>query len=371
VRIAEIEPFILHVPVTNARIEDSTHGITHWGAAGVVLRTDTGLQGYGYTWTHAHLASDRLITSCIRDVYGPLLLGEDPRDVQRLWNKLCHYPPVQWVGRAGITHLAAAAVDVALWDLKAKSVEQPLWKLLGGATYDHLEAYNTDGGWLNWSLDELVADAKRMTGEAGFRGIKIKVGSPEPGRDERRIEEVRAAIGPSVKLMVDANGKWSLPAALQMGRALSENDVFWLEEPCWYDDLEGHAALARSLRTPIALGEQLYSLHAFRSFIQAGAVHFVQPGVVRLAGITEWLRVADLAHANRLPVAPHIGDMMQIHVHLAFAHPACSCLEYIPWLRECFVEPATVKDGEFVLPQCPGAGTTLREDALSRFGRAV
>jgi L-alanine-DL-glutamate epimerase-like enolase superfamily enzyme len=367
-KITQVEPFILHVPVTKNRIEDSTHGVTHWGAPSVILHTDSGLRGFGFTGTHAHLASDRLITSCIRDVYGPLLIGEDPNEVQRIWSKLYHFPPVKWVGRSGISHLALAAVDIALWDLKSKSVGQPLWKLLGGAIHEHVAAYTTDGGWLNWSLEDLVADARRSV-DAGYRGIKIKVGSTDLQRDQKRIEAVRAAIGSSIKLMVDANGKWDVATALLFGSILEDYDVFWLEEPCWYDDVESHATLAAAINTPIALGEQLYTLDDFRNFIAGRAVHILQPDALRLAGITEWLRVADLALAHHLPVAPHVGDMMQIHVHLAFAHPACVCLEYIPWLRECFQEPATVKDGEFVLPQCPGAGTTLREDALDRFGQ--
>src|SRR5690242_11737631 len=108
-KITHVEPFILHVPVTNNRIEDSTHSVTHWGAPGVILHADNGLLGYGYTGTHAHLASDRLITSCIRDTYGPLLIGEDPDDVQSIWRKLYHFPPLQWVGRSGISQLALAA----------------------------------------------------------------------------------------------------------------------------------------------------------------------------------------------------------------------------------------------------------------------
>jgi L-alanine-DL-glutamate epimerase-like enolase superfamily enzyme len=366
-KITGIRTFILHVPVTRKGIEDSTHRVTHWGAPGVIIETDAGLQGYGYTGTHAHLPTDRLITECIEHTYGPLLIGEDPAPVQHLWERLFRLPPAQWVGRCGITHLALSAVDVALWDIKAKSVGVPLWSLLGGNGAKRLEGYNTDGGWLNWSDDDLIADSRRLVDE-GYGGVKIKVGSPDTRRDLVRVEKVRAAIGSSAKLMVDANGRWDLPTAMQVGGRLSDWDVLWLEEPIWYDDLAGHAHLARTLRTPIALGEQLYNAEHFAAFIQAGAVHYVQADAVRLAGVTEWWRVAELAHAYHLPVVPHIGDMMQVHLHLALAHPACTMLEYIPWLRECFVEPATVREGFFVPPRETGAGTTLRPDAIERFG---
>jgi L-alanine-DL-glutamate epimerase-like enolase superfamily enzyme len=134
---------------------------------------------------------------------------------------------------------------------------------------------------------------------------------------------------------------------LNISQKLQEFGVYWLEEPLWYDDVRGHAALARSFRTPIALGEQLYNVGDFRNFIEAEAMHFVQADAMRLGGVTEWWQVADLAFAYRLPVAPHIGDMMQVHLHLSLAHIACTVLEYIPWLRKCFEDPATVKDGVF------------------------
>jgi L-alanine-DL-glutamate epimerase-like enolase superfamily enzyme len=366
-KITHLQPFILHVPVTRNQIADSTHQLSHWGAPGVIIHTDAGLTGCGYTGTHAHLPTDRLITDCIAHSYGPLLLGEDPLESQYLWGKLAHFPPLQWVGRSGLTHLALSAVDIALWDLKAKAAGLPLWKLLGGSPTKKIEGYNTDGGWLNWSLDQLVADCRRLIEEEGYQGVKIKVGSPDPADDLARIEAVRRAIGPRVKLMVDANGRWDLPTALNTARHFADFDIYWFEEPLWYDDVAGHARLARQLQTPIALGEQLYTLDSFREFIQAEAVHFVQPDAVRLAGITEWWQVADLALAWRLPVVSHIGDMGQVHRQLAFAHPACHLLEYIPWLRDCFAEPVTVVDGYFAPPQLPGAGTTLKTTALETY----
>lgn len=366
-KITKVETFLLHVPVTGSLIADSAHRITHWGVPGAIIHTESGLRGYGYTGTHAHLPTDRLITDCIEHTYGPLLLGEDANDVQGLWRKLYHFPPAQWVGRSGITQLALAAVDIALWDLKAKAAGLPLWKLLGGNRPGGIEAYNTDGGWLNLGTEQVVENCRRFVGE-GYRGVKIKIGSPNPNDDLRRIEAVRAAIGPDIKFMVDANGKWDLPTALNHARKFEDHDIYWFEEPLWYDDVEGHAALARATRTPVALGEQLYSLDAFAAFVKAGAVHYVQADVTRLGGITEWWQVADLALAHRLPVAPHAGDMGQIHLHTALAHPACTIVEFIPWIRHCFEEPITVKDGLFIPPQQPGAGSTVTAQAHEKFG---
>ena len=287
--ITSVEPFILHVPVTGSQIADSTHTVTHWGVVGARISADNGLVGFGYTGTHAHLPSDQLITRCIETCHAPLLLGEDPRDVQRLWLKLARNPALQWIGRAGITTLSQAAIDVALWDLKAKAAGVPLWQLLGGQVREKVRAYNTDIGWLSIADDALVAGAQRAVAQ-GFTGIKIKVGSTVE-RDLRRLEAVRRAIGPDVTLAIDGNGKWDLPTCLRFCRGAEPFDVYWFEEPLWYDDVKGHAELARATRIPVALGEQLYTQDAFAEFFHQNAIHWVQPDVTRMAGLTEVLRL--------------------------------------------------------------------------------
>jgi L-alanine-DL-glutamate epimerase-like enolase superfamily enzyme len=368
-KIKSVLPFILHVPVTGAQIADSTHTISHWGVVGAQIETEDGLTGYGFTGTHAHLPSDQLIARCIETCHAPLLVGEDASDINRLWHRIARNPVLQWVGRAGITTLAHAAIDVALWDLKAKAAQQPLWKLLGGQVRDKVRAYNTDIGWLSIADDKLVEGAKRAVAQ-GFTGIKIKVGSTVE-RDLRRLAEVRQAIGPDVTLAIDGNGKWDLPTCLRFCRAAQDFDVYWFEEPLWHDDVKGHAQLARATIIPVALGEQLYTPDAFSEFIHQQAIHWVQPDVTRMAGLTDVLRVCEAAHAFRLPVAPHAGDMSQVHVHLSYAHPACEVLEYIPWIKDCFTDPAEVVDGYFRLPRLPGAGTSPTAAAWAQYRQAT
>jgi L-alanine-DL-glutamate epimerase-like enolase superfamily enzyme len=370
-KITAVEPFILHVPLNRSSISDSSHTITHWGVVGVRITVDDGIAGYGFTGTHAHLPSDQLITACIRGCYADLLIGEDAGDTTRLWQKLARFPALQWVGRAGITQLALAAVDIALWDVKAKLAGVPLWKLLGGATSSPIEAYNTDIGWLSIPTDQLVDGSLRAVEVNGYRRLKLKVGSDDLTKDLGRIEKVRRAVGNAVTIAVDGNGKWDLPTCLRFCALAAPLDIFWFEEPLWYDDVASHAALARSTPIPIALGEQLYMADAFNAFMDAGAVHFVQPDVTRLGGITEYITVAEAAHARRLPVVPHVGDMGQIHVHLAVWHPATTMLEYIPWIMDCFVEPIAVQSGAYSVPQMPGASTTLTEEATRRFARPL
>lgn len=368
-KIRSVLPFILHAPLNTESISDSTHTITHWGIVGTRIVTDDGQEGFGFTGTHAHLPSDRLIAACLRDCYAPLLIGENPQDGDRLWLKLARHPALQWVGRAGITQLALAAVDIALWDLRAKAAGLPLWQLLGGATKERLEAYNTDIGWLSIPQTGLVEKSLRAIEHDGFRRLKLKVGHADPMTDIDRIEAVRNAVGPKVTIAVDGNGKWDLPTCQRFCARAEVLDLYWFEEPMWYDDVAAHAALARSTTIPVALGEQLYTADAFNAFISASAVQYVQPDVTRLGGITEYIQVAHNAHSNRLPVVAHVGDMGQVHVHLSYWHPATSVLEYIPWIKDCFVEPIRVEEGHYVRPQMPGAGCTLTEASMSAYGQ--
>lgn len=368
-RIQSVTPFILHVPVNADSISDSTHTVTHWGVVGARIATDAGIEGFGFTGTHAHLASDRLITACIVESYAPLLIGEDALDGYRLWHRLQHFPAIRWVGRAGITQLALAAVDVALWDIRAKAARQPLWKLLGGATKDQLEAYNTDIGWLSIAKNDLVAKSRQAIEEDGFRRLKLKVGHADPMIDLDRIEAVRKAVGPGVTIAIDANGRWDLPTCQRFCARAEALDIFWFEEPMAFDDIGSHRTLAASTSIPIALGEQLYTAEAFNSFIDASAVQYVQPDVTRLAGITEYIQVADNAHSHHLPVAAHVGDMGQVHVHLSYWHAASPMLEYIPWIKEAFEEPIRVEGGYYVRPEAPGAGSTPTASAFAAYAR--
>ena len=296
-----------------------------------------------------------------------MLIGQDPTQTQELFDKLQFSGINIWVGRAGIMQLALSAIDIALWDLKAKAAEQPLWQLLGGNADKKITGYNTDCGWLNFPTDQLVDDCKRMIEVEGFGAVKMKIGKPDPCEDLKRIEAVRSAIGPEPKLMVDANGKWDLATGIEYGKQLADFDITWFEEPLWHDDVANHAALAQEISTPVALGELLYNIDQFRQFIEADAVHYVQPDVVRVGGVTPWWQIADLIVSNGLKLAPHHGDMMQAQIHLCIAHQGGYMLEYIPWTLECFAEPARVEDGVYLTPQQPGAGTTIRAEAMAKY----
>ncbi|BCW80806.1 mandelate racemase/muconate lactonizing enzyme family protein [Arthrobacter sp. NicSoilC5] len=285
------------------------------------------------------------------------LIGEDPNDIARIYTKLL------WagasVGRSGVATQALAAVDIALYDLKAKRAGLPLAKLLGSYR-DSVRTYNTSGGFLNATLEEVKARATQSI-EEGIGGIKIKVGLPDSKEDLRRVAGIRDHIGPDVPLMVDANQQWDRATALRMGRRLEEFDLVWIEEPLDAYDFEGHAHLAQVLDTPIATGEMLASVAEHKGLIAANGCDIIQPDAPRVGGITQFLRLAALADERGLGLAPHFA--MEIHLHLAAAYPREPWVEHFDWLDPLFNERLETKDGRMIVPDRPGLGVTLSDQA--------
>jgi L-alanine-DL-glutamate epimerase-like enolase superfamily enzyme len=361
-RITEVETFILRVPIPRF-VADSFNTAAEWGLPGVIIRTDEGISGTGYTSTLAH--GDHAIVDIISREYIPRLIGEDPLSTQRIWDDL-YWSDAHWVGRSGITHMALAAVDIALWDLKAKAFGVPLYKLIGGHKDGRVASYNTDGGWLNFETARLIEEMTALV-EQGYRGVKMKIGKPDPREDLRRVAAVRDALGADIDLMIDVNQRWSLTTALTWAPRFEEFQPGWLEEPMDPDDLTGHERLAAATSIPIALGEHVYTRTMFREFIERGIVGVVQADCTRLAGITEWLAVAEIAHAHHVHVVPHHADMMRVHQHLGAGHIASPMIECIPWLQEIFAEPADIRDGVFHVPDTPGASTTFNEERFREF----
>ncbi|MCZ2261249.1 L-talarate/galactarate dehydratase [Isoptericola sp. QY 916] len=284
-------------------------------------------------------------------------LGEDPNDIARLYTKLL------WagasMGRSGVATQALAAIDIALYDLKAKRAGLPLAKLLG-AHRDSVRTYNTSGGFLHAGIDE-VKDRASLSLAEGIGGIKIKVGLPDTRADLARVEAVREHLGPDVPLMVDANQQWDRTTALRMGRRLEPYDLVWIEEPLDAYDAEGHAALAAALDTPVATGEMLASVAEHERLIAARACDIIQPDAPRVGGITQFLRLLTLADQAGLDLAPHFA--MEIHLHLAATYPREPWVEHFDWLDPLFEERLETKDGRMLVPDRPGLGVTLTEQA--------
>jgi len=356
----------------------------------VEVETDDGLVGLGEA---AHFGGPLSSTQAV--IEGELrthLVGEDPRDIERLWQQM-HQRGYKH-GRGGILIAAMSGIDIALWDLRGKLAGLPVWRLLGGYR-QRVPAYATGGFYAEGKdIRELVAEMDGYV-RHGFRAVKMKVGrnsgiegSPlramahrgvcevSLAEDLARVQAVRQAVGPDVRVMVDVNGAWDVPTAVKMGRAFEPSDVYWYEEPVCPDDLRGSAEVAEKVAIPVAGYETCtYGLVGFRDYIAARAVHFVQPDVAWAGGLTESLKIAHLAQAWNLPLAPHIhGSAVAVAaaLHLLGAVPNASMAEMVfpahPLMSELVKEPLFVDhDGFIVLSERPGLGIELDAAVVKRY----
>ncbi len=356
----------------------------------VEVETDDGLIGLGEA---AHFGGPLGSTRAV--IEGELrdhLLGEDPRDIERLWQQM-HQRGYKH-GRGGILIAAMSGIDIALWDLRGKMAGLPVWRLLGGYR-QRVPAYATGGFYAEGKgIPELVQEMEGYV-RHGFRAVKMKVGrnsdiegSPlramahrgvcevSLAEDLARVAAVRKAVGPEVRVMVDVNGAWDVPTAVKMGRAFEPYDVYWYEEPVCPDDVRGSAEVADKVGIPVAGYETCtYGLVGFRDYIAAHAVHFVQPDVAWAGGLTESVKIAHLAQAWNLPLAPHIhGSAVGVAaaLHLLAAVPNASMAEMVfpahPLMSELVTEPLVVgHDGYIALNERPGLGIELDPAVVKRY----
>ncbi len=316
------------------------------------IETADGLKGLGFSYSKRAGGPGQFAHA--REI-APTLIGEDPNDIARLWDKLC------WagasVGRSGLSIQAIGAFDVALWDMKAKRAGLSLAKLLGSHR-DSVRCYNTSGGFLHTPIEQLLVNTAASR-EKGIGGIKIKVGQPDCAIDIKRVETVRRHLGDDFPLMVDANQQWDRPTAARMCRILEPFHLIWIEEPLDCLDSEGHAALAARFDTPIATGEMLTSVAEHWDLIRHRAADYLMPDAPRIGGITPFLKVSNLADHAGLMIAPHFA--MELHVHLAAAYPREPWVEHFEWLEPLFNERLEIKDGRMRVPSRPGLGVTLSD----------
>lgn len=314
----------------------------------VRIRTADGGEGTGYSYTIGTGGSS--VIALLEDHLAPRLIGRDPSLVEQIWRDLLFATHATSVG--AITSLALAAVDTALWDWRCRRDGQPLWRAAGGAQTS-VPVYTTEGGWLHLSPDELVRQSAQAH-QQGFKGAKLKVGKPRLAEDLARLRAVRDAVGDGFEIMVDANQCFTLGEALRRAPHYADLAIGWFEEPLPGDDLEGHRRLAAQATLPIAVGESLYSPGQFGDYVRAQACHIVQVDVARVGGITPWLKVAHLAEACNLAVAPHF--LMELHVSLTTAVPNGAWLEYIPQLDAVAGSRVLINDGRATPPESPGLG---------------
>ena len=318
------------------------------------VRTADGHEGLGFSYSKRAGGPGQFAHA--KEI-APALLGEDPSDIARLWNKLC------WagasVGRSGLSTQAIGAFDVALYDLKARRAGLSLAKLLGSYR-DSVACYNTSGGFLHTPLEQLLVNAAASI-ERGIGGIKLKVGQPDRALDVRRVEAVRQHLGDHVPIMVDANQQWDRPTAQRMCRIFESFNLVWIEEPLDAYDHGGHAALAAQFDTPIATGEMLTSALEHGELIRHRAADYLMPDAPRVGGITPFLKIAAQAEQAGLMLGPHFA--MELHVHLAAAYPTEPWVEHFDWLEPLFNEGLEIRSGRMLVPTRPGLGVSLSEQA--------
>jgi L-alanine-DL-glutamate epimerase-like enolase superfamily enzyme len=361
-RITRVEHQLLHVPLARPRaspMEAAGGRLNHIVVLLAHLDTDAGLTGLGFAY--ALQSSGRALLATAEDDLAPLLSGEDPLDHERLATKV--YWRMQTVGRRGLVQQAYSAIDLALWDLKGKAADLPLFKLLGGAR-DSAPVYGSDTAWLWMSVEEIL-DASRPYLDAGMMGIKVKVGA-DPNEDADKLARLREALGDDVWLGVDANERYDYGTALAMGHYFEEEiGADWFEEPLSCEDVAGHARLADKLEIPIAAGEMLFSADEFDAYLARGALAVLQPDVTRLGGLTGFLKVAARAEQHHLPISPHL--LPEVGVHLACGLPVVTTVEYMPWLYPLFQNPPEIVNGRLVPPPGAGLGLNLDGDAVAKY----
>jgi len=355
-RIADVQADHYVIPLPTV-LSDSTHGvIPGFELVTVRLQDDDGATGVGYTYTVG--TGGAAVRALIARDLVPTLIGRDADRIEEIWQAM--WWRLHYGGRGGAQMLAISAVDIAVWDLRARRQQAPLWRVLGG--FDPRVPCYAGGIDLDLSVDALLRQTDDNLAR-GFRAIKMKVGRPSLYQDVERVRAMRRHLGVEFPLMVDANMRWTVDEAIRAARALRDFDLVWLEEPTSPDDVPGHARIVREGGLPIAAGENLHTLAEFRALIVAGGVTFPEPDVTNCGGVTAFMKVCHLAEAFSLPVTSHGAH--DVTVHLLAAAPNRSYLEAHGFGLDRFItEPLRLENGAAVAPERPGHGVEFDWKAL-------
>lgn len=360
-RIARVDVHACRLPPASPW-EDATNRVQGLEFIFVEIETDSGLKGSGISYTVD--IGGTVIATLIEDYLAPLVIGMDARNFEAIWTKLNRQS--RRLG-LGVNSMAIAAIDIAVWDLIGKHRGEPLYRLLGGAR-ESIQAYISE---INLGASDTIGDLVRRVDDykaQGYRAVKIKIGHDDAEYDIERIAAVKERLGRGAKLFVDLNQKWNAAEAIQKASRLDAFDLGWIEEPMLYQDIDGHARLRRAIRTPVALGESLYSRQQFQAYLAADAVDIVQADIAFVGGVTEWLKIAHLANGYGRVVAPHY--MMELSLSLLCGVQNAFMLEnvvggglYELGLIRNRIAPV---DGVAAPPQTPGHGLDIDWDAVTR-----
>ena len=355
-KITNITASTLHVP-NSAPVSEyyaaNTYIVAH-------IETDEGLRGLGYTMLIGGFGA-RSVRAYLEESLIPLLIGENPLDVGRLWQMM--YENDRGIRKKGVPVYAISAIDIGLWDILAKSMDQPIWRLLGAHT-DKVPVYGS-GGFLPYSVDQIVAEAE------GFRALgchhyKFKIGRPNVMENVERVREVRKALGADMEILVDANQRWDVATNIRVANLLEDCALYWYEEPVLADNISQCAEVAAAISTPVATGENEYTRYGFRDLIDHKAAHFLNPDIHRCGGFSEMMKISHLAAAYDVKIAPHLVPELSIHVLASI--PNGALVEFLAGSPEdLWRDPVEIVDGMMATTDRPGHGMEFSADAVKRF----
>src|SRR5262249_29865807 len=348
----------LSVPLPRP-IRTAIHSHTHADTVLVEMNTDAGLTRSGYSFAFGpHRAP---AVAALGDHLLPLYERKDPSAAVTHFEAA--WRAINFIGHSGVAMMALAPLDTACWDLAAQAAGMPLARYLGGEVR-RVPTYASEGLWLDQGIDELGAEAQRFV-KQGHRAMKMRVGRRDPREDVERARRLREAIGPDIRLLADVNQGWDELTAIRVGRELEALDLYWLEEPLPYEDLEGCARVAAALTMRVATGETDYGSLGMKRHLDARAADVLMPDLGRMGGVTEYRRAADLCRAYHQPVSSHL--FMEASCHVLAAAPNALILEHMDWWQELYTEPLPLEQGFVVVPDRPGIGLQLSPNALERF----
>jgi len=324
------------------------------------ISTDEGVKGLGYSLVFGGGGAEAVQTY-LETRLKPLLLGEDPLGVERLWEKM--YRGDRGVRRVGIAGMALSALDIGLWDIAGKSARLPLYKLWG-AVNDRIPCYGS-GGWGKYSEKDLIGEAERYAA-MGCRYYKMKIHDPDPRANRKRVESVKKALGEGVRMMVDVNQKLDVLGNIRQAALLEDLDLVWYEEPVSSDDNFSCSLVSQSIKIPVATGENHYNRYEFRDLIEKKAATYLMPDVCRANGYSETLKIGHLAAAHGVAVSPHVVYELSIQICGALSNGFL--VELMDWMPgDLFEEIPACKDGFILLREKPGHGMTLARGAIAKY----
>jgi len=355
-KITAIDACVLTVPTSKQMaLEFPSHKLVI-----AEIATDEGLRGLGYSLVFGGGGAESVLTY-LDTRLKPLLIGEDPLAVERLWEKM--YRGDRGVRRVGIAGMALSALDIGLWDIAGKAAKLPLYKLWGAVT-DRIPCYGS-GGWGKYGDRDLLAEAERYAG-MGCKYYKMKIHEPDALANRKRVELVKKALGGGVRMMVDVNQKLDVMANIRQARLLEDLDLVWYEEPVSSDDNFSCSRVSQSINIPVATGENHYTRYEFRDLIEKKAATYLMPDVCRANGFSETLKIGHLAAAHGLAVSPHV--VYEISIQVCGALSNGFLVELMDWMPpDLFEHIPACKDGHIQIPDRPGHGMTLHKGALSKY----